>query len=223
MIIFYRLKSESPNMRKIAILLQELGMAFAVKYIEPGLESIDDADFNAISPTQTLPALYDSETGVALFESGAILQYLASKYRRFISDDIKQRAEAIKWVMFEAANLCPAMIELHHYILSDMGDLPDSVLDRYKNKVARYCEILDRQLQSRDYLAGEYSIADMAIYPWMVAMEDMAEVTLADYPNLSAWIERLNARMEQWEQPDAAQLAMTNWCLDNGHVKVCHA
>jgi len=210
-------------MRKITILLHEIGDKYAVKYIDPHDASLNDPDFIAISPTRMLPALFDSDNSVALFESGAILQYLAEKSGRFLSSDKYQRAETIKWVMFEAANLCPAMIELHHYLLSDEGNLPASIFDRYKSKVTQYCDILDRQLQSRDYLAGEYSIADMAIYPWTVALEDLADINLNNYKNLSAWINRLDLRTQQVLQIGTDTLATNDWCFEGNQIKECNA
>jgi len=209
-------------MRKVSILLEEIDNEYAVKYIEPHGESLEDEEFKAISPTQTLPAILDSDTGVALFESGAILQYLGEKSGQFFSNEIVQRAETVKWLMFEAANLGPVMMELHHYLMNDMGDLPSSLFQRYKNKVAQYCQILNNQLQDRDYLVDSYSIADMAIYPWTVALEDLADVSVQDYPRLNAWVERLNQRSEQLQQLGKAKLALTDWCFDNRNVKVCN-
>ena len=96
--------------------------------------------------------------------------------------------------MFEASNVCPAIIELHHYIMSDAGDIPDIIFQRYKNKLALYCSILDKQLEGREYLAGEYSIADVALFPWSATLEDMAEVSLDDYPNLKKWATTISNR-----------------------------
>lgn len=187
MIIFYTMHSESPNIRKISIMLEEIGLPYTVKHVEKQSNGEFAADFVAINPNATVPAIVDTDTGTTLFESGAILYYLAEKTRKLLPTNLQDRAEVVKWLMFEVANMCPAMVELYHYILIDSGGIPDAVLQRYKDKLARYCSILNRQLDGREYLCGEYSIADIALYPWSVILEDMAEIDLRDYPNLKNW------------------------------------
>ena len=187
MIIFYTMHSESPNIRKISIMLEEIGLPYTVKRVEKQSDGKFAADFVAINPNATVPAIVDTDTGVTLFESGAILYYLAEKTKKLLPANLKARAEVVKWLMFEVANMCPAMVELYHYMLIDSGKIPDAVLQRYKDKLVRYCSILNQQLDGREYLCGEYSIADIALYPWSVILEDMAEINLGDYPNLKNW------------------------------------
>ena len=194
MIIFYTSPSESPNMRKISIMLEEIGLPYTVKRVEKQSNGKFAADFIAINPNATVPAIVDTDTGITLFESGAILYYLAEKTKKLLPTNLKARAEVVKWLMFEVANMCPAMVELYHYMLIDSEEIPEVVLQRYKDKLVRYCSILNQQLNGREYLCDEYSIADIALYPWSVILEDMAEINLGDYPNLKNWATTISNR-----------------------------
>ena len=187
MIIFYSMHSVSPNIRKILIMLEEIGLPYTVNHVEVQSNGEFAADFLKINPNATVPAIVDTDTGATIFESGAILYYLAGKTNKLLPTNLKARAEVVKWLMFEVANVCPAMVELYHYLLMDSGKIPNTVLQRYKDKIARYCSILNQQLDGREYLCGEFSIADIALYPWTVILEDMAEINLGDYPNLKNW------------------------------------
>jgi len=222
MIIFFRLPSESPNMRKISLMLEETALPYVVKLVEPRDNEAPDIEFARISPNGTTPAIVDTDTATTLFESGAILYFLAEKSGKLLPANLSARADAIKWLMFEVANVCPTMIELHHYILNDSGEFSVTILQRYKHRLAQYCSILDKQLEEREYLAGEYSIADIALYPWMVTLEDMAEIILADYPYLYSWAQAISGRsttqvISQSNSPN------TNWCYRNGNVAHCSA
>lgn len=194
MIHFYTLHSASPNIRKILIMLAEAGLPYTVKRVEKQDDGRFPDEFFAINPNGTVPAIVDHDTGSAIFESGAILHYLAEKSGKLLPRDAASRSEVVKWLMFEVANMGPVMGELFHYLLIDSDSLSDAHLARYKDKVARYCAILDRQLEGRDYLCGDYSIADVALYPWTVTLEDMADVNVADYPNLEQWASRVGSR-----------------------------
>lgn len=192
MIVFYRLQSDSPNMKKISLMLRETGLSYMEKYPDRQDDGKFTDDFQAISPNGTFPVIRDEDNGVVVFESGAILYYLAEKSGRLLSTDIETRAETMKWLMFEAANMGPVMGELFHYLVKGTDEIAASHLQRYKDKVAKFCSILNVHLAQRDYLCGEYSIADVALYPWHVALEDMADVDLNDYPHLIKWAERIN-------------------------------
>ena len=195
MIVFYSLTSASPNIRKISMMLSETGLPHYVKDIHgngDGKKFTDD--FMAISPNRTVPAILDEDNGVVLFESGAILHYLAEKSGYFLPANIKDRSEVMKWLMFEVSNMGPTMGEIFHYMVQTSDEIADVHMKRYRDKVAQFCEILDRQLEEREYLGGEYSIADIALYPWHVVLEDMADVNLSDYPNLHKWVERIGKR-----------------------------
>lgn len=194
MIHFYTLHSASPNVRKILIMLAETGLPYTVKRVEKQDDGKFPEAFFAINPNGTVPAIVDHDTGSAIFESGAILHYLAEKSGKLLPRDPASRGEVVKWLMFEAANMGPVMGELFHYLLIDPDSLSDAHLARYKGKVARYCAILDRQLEGGDYLCGDYSIADVALYPWTVILEDMADVSVSDYPDLQQWASRIGSR-----------------------------
>lgn len=222
MIIFFRIPSESPNMRKISLMLEETALPYVVKFIEPHKTKALDPEFAKISPNGTTPAIVDTDTGTALFESGAILYFLAEKSGKLLPSGLGVRANVIKWLMFEVANVCPTMIELHHYVMNDSGAIPDVIFQRYKNRLAQYCSILDKQLEDREYLAGQYSIADVALYPWMVTLEDMAEITLGDYSNLNNWAKTISNRSAT-QRVSQESSPKTNWCYRNGNVELCSA
>jgi len=114
------------------------------------------------------------------------------------------------------------MIELHHYVMHDSGELPDAIFQRYKNRLAQYCSILNKQLEDREYLAGQYSIADIALYPWTVALEDMADISLVDFPNLNNWAKAISKRSTT-QRTSQANPSKTNWCYRNDNVELCSA
>lgn len=187
MIIFYKMHSDSPNIQKILIMLEEIGLPYTIQRVDKQSDGKFSDDFIAINPNATVPAIVDTDNGTTLFESGAILYYLAEKTKKLLPTNLEARAEVVKWLMFEVANMCPTMVELYHYALIDAEEISDAILQRYKDKLVRYCTIIDRQLDGREFLCGDYSIADIALYPWSVILEDMIEINLADYPNLNNW------------------------------------
>jgi GST-like protein len=194
MIVFYSLTSATPNIRKISLMLNETGLPYRVKDIHGQNDGKFTDDFMAISPNGTVPAILDEENGAVLFESGAILHYLAEKSGSLLPANIKDRSEVMKWLMFEVSNMGPTMGEIFHYMVQTPEEIGDVHMQRYKDKVAQFCAILDRQLNDREYLCGEYSIADIALYPWHVVLEDLAEVNLGDYPNLNNWANKISKR-----------------------------
>ncbi len=194
MIDFYTMHSASPNIRKILIMLAETGLPYAVKRVEKQGDGKFADEFISINPNGTVPAIVDRDTGNAIFESGAILYYLAEKTNKLLPADLNIRADVIKWLMFEVANMGPVMGELHHYLLKAQDEISDAHLQRYKDKLAQYCAILDRQLDGREYLCGTYSIADIALYPWSGILDDIAEIDLNDYANLKNWASTIGSR-----------------------------
>jgi GSH-dependent disulfide-bond oxidoreductase len=192
MIVLYTMLSSSPNIRKISMMLNEAGLPYAVHKFERQVDGKLPDDFLAINPNGTVPAMLDEDNGAVLFESGAILYYLAEKSGKLLPAELKARGEVMKWLMFEAANMGPTMGELYHYMLRASDELEEVHLQRYKDKVAQFCAILESQLHGREYLCGEYSIADVALYPWYGVLEDMAEVNLGEYPNLKNWADRIS-------------------------------
>ncbi len=187
----------SQNVLKVQILLAETGIEFRSvnnRTLEEGSQG--HANFLRASPTEQVPAIYDPETDVALFESSAIMIYLAEKTGLFLPgpSQPKERAETLKWLLFESASLTPAMLDIYHYTLQADTPQPYSE-ERARNRARAALDVLEQTLEDgRSYLAGEYSIADMILYPWMAILEDFADIPLSDYPRLEAWTTLIGAR-----------------------------
>ena len=153
------------------------------------------SEFLKISPNNKIPAIVDHDPikgneSIAIFESGAILLYLAEKTGRFILDDIKGRAEVLQWLFWQMGGLGPMAGQNFHFA----HYAPEKIsyaINRYVDETARLFKVMDKQLADREYLAGEYSIADMASYPW-VAMYKKLKQDLSDFPNLKRWYEQIN-------------------------------
>ncbi|MHB1514907.1 MAG: glutathione S-transferase family protein [Acidiferrobacteraceae bacterium] len=193
MITFYR-NTASPNVQKISLMLAETRIPHEIQSVDRGPDGAFVPSFLAISPNATVPAILDRDSGMSVFESGAILYYLAEKSGQFLPTGLGPRTEVMKWLMFEVANVGPVMGELYHYLLSESQAMTECHLPRYRDKLIRYCALLDHQLEGRRYLCGEYSIADIALYPWCGILEDIAEIHLGDYANLSRWVATIGAR-----------------------------
>ncbi len=151
-------------------------------------------EYLSVNPNATVPAIVDKDAGITLFESAAILCYLAELSGKLLPANPQQRAEVYNWLLFEAANIGPVVAEIYHYMMLMENELADIHMQRYQNKLVRYCEILDQRLEVGDYVCGDFSIADIALFPWTVVYEDLAEVDLSEYPNLSRWAERIGQR-----------------------------
>jgi GST-like protein len=194
MITLYTLASISPNIRKVLMMLEETGLPYRIEAMEKHGGGTMADGFRAMSPNGTVPVIVDEDNGCSVFESAAILVYLADKSRKFLPDEIGARGEVLQWLLFEAANVGPVMGELYHYMLYAPDEMPESVLHRYQERLAKYCTSLDRRLEGREFLSGQYSIADMALFPWTVVLEDIGEIELARFPNLAAWAARIGER-----------------------------
>ena len=181
-------KPRSPNGLKVLIMLEEAG----IPYVICSPESTGDA-FNETSPMGTVPALLDEETGAKVFESSAILLYLAEKSGSFLPTDLAARYEAIKWLVFEAANIGPACESIYQ-LSATLPDNEEHIVDLYRAKLRNLAAILDGQLDGKEYLAGACSIADFNLYPWMLMLDDFADVPLQRFANIAAWLERMEKR-----------------------------
>jgi len=181
----------TPNGYKVLQFLIETGIPYRLIPINISKGEQFESEFLKISPNNKIPAIVDHDPiegnePITIFESGAILLYLAEKAGRFIPHDIKGRAEVLQWLFWQMGGLGPfAGQNLHfvHYY----------AIDRYVNETARLFKVMDKQLGDREYLAGEYSIADMASYPW-VAIYKRLNQDLNDFPNLQRWHEQIKAR-----------------------------
>ncbi|WDF73173.1 glutathione S-transferase family protein [Novosphingobium sp. KACC 22771] len=182
--------SETPNGWKATILLEELGVPYKVTPISLTNHEQKTPEFLAINPNGKIPALVDD--GFAVFESGAILLYLAEKFGRFIPADAQGRSRAIQWVMWQVSGLGPMMGQATVFNRYFPEKLP-SVIERYTRESRRLLGVLDTALEGRDYLVGDYSIADIACFPW-VRGHEWAGVTLDGLPNIARWMAAIGAR-----------------------------
>jgi GST-like protein len=180
--------AHTPNGRKISVMLEECALPYEIVKVDLAKGEQRTPEFTAINPNQKIPAIVDGE--VTLAESGAILIYLAEKCGRFLPQ--AQRHVTLQWLMFQMAHVGPMLGQAHHFRLQAKEKLPYAI-ERYEKEAARIYGVLDRELQKRDYLAGEYTIADIATYPWIMRYFNFG-VALDDYPALKRWTERISAR-----------------------------
>ena len=187
----------TPNGHKITIFLEEAGIPYKILPVDISRGEQFRPDFLRISPNNRIPAIVDlapSDGGapVALFESGAILLYLAEKTGRIIPSDLRGRAETLQWLFWQMAGLGPMAGQNHHF-----GQYaPEKIayaIDRYVKETNRLYCVLDRRLADREFVAGAYSIADMAAYPWIVSWRRQQQ-DLAEFPHLERWFETIRAR-----------------------------
>ena len=182
----------TPNGRKVSILLEELGVDYEVHSINITQGDQNSPAFLKISPNNKIPAIIDRDNGMSLMESGAILIYLAEKYGKFLPKDSIARAEVNEWLMWQMGGFGPILGQAHHFLHFNPGK-SDYAEARFRSEVARLYGVLDRRLEERDYICDDYSIADMACWPW-VSRYEWQQVNLADYPNVRSWYQRLLAR-----------------------------
>ncbi len=172
----------TPNGRKISIALEEFGESYQVHAVNIGEGEQHQPAFLELSPNGKIPAIVDHETGTSLMESGAILLYLADKHGTFQGDD---RWQTLEWLMLQMGGVGPMLGQVHHFSRFNPGKAPYAE-ERYGAEARRLYGVLDRRLDGRDYLAGSYSIADMATWPW-ISRYEWHPIDWADYPNLKRW------------------------------------
>lgn len=175
----------TPNGRKVSIMLEELGVPFAVHAIDITKDEQFAPEFLAISPNNKIPAIVDRRNGMTLMESGAILLYLADSYGAFMPADPTRRWHVVEWVMWQMGGLGPMLGQAHHFLKYNRGKAPYAE-ERYHAEAERLYQVLDRRLEGRDYVVDDYSIADMAIWPWISRFE-WQQIDLRDYPNVLRW------------------------------------
>ena len=182
----------TPNGRKISIMLEELGVDYTAHAINIGEGEQKAPEFLAIAPNNKIPAIVDHDNGLNLFESGAILIYLAEKYGKFLPTDPLKRAECIQWLMWQMGGLGPMLGQTHQYAHYNSGKAPFAE-ERFLAETQRLYGVLNQRLEGRDYIVDDYSIADMACWPW-VSRYEWQRVNLADFPNVLAWYRRVKER-----------------------------
>ena len=185
----------TPNGRKVSILLEELGVPYTAHAIDIGKEEQFAPDFLKIAPNNRIPAIVDHDTGIAMMETGAIMLYLADKYQSFRCDGA-QYWKMVEWLMWQMGGLGPMLGQVHHFVKYNAGTSPYAE-DRYSTEARRLYRVLNTRLQGRDFIAGDrrgdYSIADMACWPWVSRFE-WQQIDLADYPNIRDWYIRIAGR-----------------------------
>ena len=187
----------TPNGHKITIFLEETGTPYRILPVNIGKGEQFQPDFLKIAPNNRMPAIVDTEPAVgkepvSVFESGAILVYLAEKTGKFLPTELRARFEVLQWLFWQMGGLGPMAGQNHHFT-QYAPEKQSYAIDRYVNETSRLYAVLDKRLADREFVAGGYSIADMASYPWIVPYERQKQ-NLDDFPNLKRWFESIRAR-----------------------------
>ena len=186
----------TPNGQKVHIMLEETGLAYTLHWVNIGKGEQFDPEFLKISPNNKIPVIVDHDgpggEPFTVFESGAILIYLAEKSGRFLPEEPRGRSEVLQWLMFQMGTVGPMLGQAHHFRAYAREKIPYAI-QRYTNEAGRIYHILDKHLADHEYLAGDYSIADMAVFPWIRLHGRQGQV-LAEYPGLSRWFETVAHR-----------------------------
>jgi len=187
----------TPNGHKITIFLEEVGLPYNIVPVNISSGDQFKPEFLKISPNNRIPAIVDQKPAdggvpISVFESGAILLYLAEKTGKLIPQDLRSRTQVLEWLFWQMAGLGPMAGQNHHF----SAYAPEKIeyaINRYVNETGRLYAVLNKQLANREFIAGDYSIADIAAYPWIVAHEIQSQ-NLEDFPNLKRWFETIKAR-----------------------------
>jgi len=183
----------TPNGRKVSIMLEECGLDYAAHPVDISKDEQFKPDFLKISPNNRIPAIIDRDNGKSLFESGAILLYLASKTGRFLPADVRGKFQALEWLMFQMGSIGPMLGQTHHFRIY----APEKIgyaIERYTNEARRLYGVMDRRLANSRYIGGpEYTIADIAIFPWLRSWKNQG-IDWNDFPHLKGWFDEIAAR-----------------------------
>ena len=186
----------TPNGRKVSIMLEECGLQYRVHPIDIGKGDQFKPEFVALNPNSKIPAIVDEEgpegTPYPLFESGAILMYLAWKTGEYFPTRVTEQFETIQWLMFQMGGVGPFFGQVHHFLRAAPEPVPYAI-ERYTKETRRLYGVMNKHLEQSEYLAANYSIADIATYPW-VARYDWHKVDLNDFPAVKRWFDRIGAR-----------------------------
>ncbi|MDY0747206.1 glutathione binding-like protein [Paucibacter sp. R3-3] len=187
----------TPNGHKVHIMLEECGLPYRVIPVDIGSGAQFGSAFLAISPNNKIPAIVDPDgpdgRPISLFESGAILLYLAGKTGRFMPEDTRGKYEALQWLMFQMGGVGPMLGQAHHFRIYAPEKIAYAI-DRYTNEAKRLYGVMDKRLASSTYIAGkQYGIADMAIFPWLRSWKNQG-VEMGEYPHLKGWFDEIAAR-----------------------------
>jgi len=212
----------TPNGWKITIMLEELSVPYVVKYVNIGKGEQFEPSFLAIAPNNRMPAIIDPEgpggEPISVFESGAILQYLGRKFGRFYPSDERKRVAVEEWLFWQVGGLGPMAGQAHHFRQYAPEKVPYAI-DRYTNEVNRLYGVMDKRLAAREFLAGDYSIADMASIGWTRSYKNQGQ-DLDDFPNLKRWFETIMARPAVERAVEVGQEHRRNLADDKDAQKV---
>ena len=187
---------KTSNGRKVTIMAEELGIDYRLHKINIGADDQFTATFTAINPNQKIPALVDSDgpggEPYTVIESGAVLMYLAEKHERFMPSEMAARYEVIQWLMFQMGGVGPIFGQAHHFRQAAKEEVPYGI-ERYTKETRRLWGVLDTRLAAGEYLAGDYSIADIAVFPW-TARHEWQGIELDEFPNVAPWYRAIETR-----------------------------
>jgi GST-like protein len=187
----------TPNGHKVHIMLEECGLPYRVHHIDIGAGDQFKPDFLAISPNNKIPAIVDTDgpdgKPLSLFESGAILIYLASKAGQFLGNTDREKFETLQWLMFQMGGVGPMLGQAHHFRVYAPEKI-DYAINRYTNETKRLYGVIEKQLSQAPYLAGDaYTVADIATFPWLRSWQNQG-IDWADYPNVKRWFDEISER-----------------------------
>ncbi|MGD7095085.1 glutathione S-transferase N-terminal domain-containing protein [Ralstonia pseudosolanacearum] len=187
----------TPNGHKVHIMLEECGLPYHVHAVNIGAGDQFKPEFLKISPNNKIPAIVDQDgpdgQPISLFESGAILLYLAGKTGKFLPEDVRGKYEVLQWLMFQMGGVGPMLGQTHHFRIYAPEKI-DYAINRYTNEAKRLYGVIDKRLSESKYLGGpDYSIADIATWPWLRSWQNQG-IVLSDYPRLQRWFEAIEAR-----------------------------
>ncbi len=175
----------TPNGRKVSIMLEELGLPYTTHAIDIGNDDQFKPDFLAISPNNKIPAIVDKDNGTKMMESGAIMLYLAQKTGKLLPKEESARWAAIEWLMWQMGGLGPMLGQVHHFVKFNQGK-SEYAERRYLDEAKRLYGVLDDRLETQEFIAGEYSVADIATWPWISRFE-WQTIDLNEYTNVKRW------------------------------------
>lgn len=182
----------TPNGRKVSIMLEELGLKYNVIPIDITKGDQQSPEFVSLSPNNKIPAIVDHESGIKMMESGAILMYLAQKTGRLMSPTGNQFWDEMQWLMFQMGHIGPMLGQTHHFVKFNPGKAPYAE-ERYKNETQRLYNVLDNRLRGRKFICNDYSIVDIATWPW-ISRYEFQQMDLNNYPRLKDWYMRIALR-----------------------------
>src|SRR5215467_842714 len=186
---------KTPNGRKVSVMLEEIGLPYEVHAVALGKRQQFTPEYLAINPNNKIPSIIDTDgpggKPLTLFESGAILMYLAEKTGRLWPQDMRKRYEVIQWLMFQMGGVGPMFGQANYFFR--LEEKVPYAIDRFHKEALRLYRVLEQELSKKEFLAGEYSIADIATYPW-VGRHDIHQVKLEDFPSVKRWFDTISAR-----------------------------